>query len=153
MELEASPPSFTRADVLRVARSFLGTPFHHRGRSPGVGMDCAGLLICTARALGLVAPDFDVPEYRRAPDGTLIDWCERYMKRIEREAMRPGDAVALVVDADPQHLGILGDYRHGGLSIIHAASRRDGSGSVIETRLMFSRALRFVAAYALPGVD
>jgi cell wall-associated NlpC family hydrolase len=145
--------SVTRADVLRVARSYLGTPFHHRGRSPGVGLDCAGVPVCVARELALVAPDFDVPEYRMAPDGTLLTWCRRYMREVGRGAMRAGDVLAFVVDAEPQHLGILADYRHGGHSLVHAAQRRAGGGAVIETRLLFSRHLAFVAAFSLPGVD
>ena len=56
--------------------------------------------------------------------------------------------------ASPQHLGIVGNYWHGDtLSIIHAASIvPKGVGRVIETRLMFSQAMRFVAAYQMPGV-
>jgi hypothetical protein len=140
--------------IAEAARRYLGTPFHHMGRAPGVGLDCAGVLICAARDLGLVAADFDVPPYARVPDGgSLLRWCDQYMTRIPQGDMRAGDAVVVIVDRDPQHLGILGDYRHGGFSIIHAVSRADGSGSVVETRLMFSRAMRFVAAYRFPGVD
>jgi cell wall-associated NlpC family hydrolase len=142
----------TRADIVRVARSYLSTPFHHRGRLPGVGLDCAGILVCVARELGLMAPDFDVPPYTPTPDGrTMLAWCETYMTRVSQDAMQPGDAIVLITDVYPQHLAILGDYRHGGLSIIHAASNADPP-RVIETRLMFARNMRFVAAYALPGI-
>jgi hypothetical protein len=72
-----------------------------------------------------------------------------HMARIEREAAQPGDVIVVSFDAEPQHFGVLGDYRHGGLSIIHAASN---TGRVIETRLRFSEAMRFVAAFELPGV-
>lgn len=142
----------TRADVVRVARSYLGTPFHHMARQPGLGLDCAGVLVCVARELELVAPDFDVPPYTPTPDGSsMLAWCEQYMTRVEQADMQPGDAIVLITDVFPQHLGILGDYVHGGLSIIHAASNSHPA-RVIETRLMFSRIQRFVAAYALPGI-
>lgn len=144
-----------RADVVRVARSYLKTTFIHRARVPGVGLDCAGVVICTARALGLVAPDFDVPPYTMSAQGSvLMAWAEQYMRPVDIDYMQAGDVVALVVDTDKngdeQHLGILGDYVHGGLSIIHASSR---AGKVIETRLMFARGNRFAAAFALPGVE
>lgn len=143
-----------RTRIVEQARACLGTPFHHLGRQPGVGLDCAGLIICVARSLGVVAPDFDVPVYARQPDGhSLIKLCDRHMRRVPQARMQPGDVIVVIVDRDPQHMGFLGDYRHGGLSIIHAASRADGKGEVIETRLMFSRAQRFVAAYAMPGVE
>jgi cell wall-associated NlpC family hydrolase len=143
----------TRSDVVAAARGWLGTPFHHQARLKDVGVDCAGLLIGVARELDLVAPDFDVTNYSRVPDGSsLIAWCDQYMTRIPGEQMQPGHMVVVRMDIEPQHIGVLGDYRHGGLSIIHAVSVGPRQG-VIETRLMWSRAMGLVAAYALPGVN
>jgi len=142
----------TPLDVTRVARSYIGTPFHHMGRLPGVGLDCVGVLICCARELGLVAPDFDIPAYTPTPDGiTMLAWAKQYMTPLSREEIRPGNVILLITDTEPQHLAILGDYLHGGLSIIHAANSAKPP-RVIETRLMFSRVQRFVAVYALPGM-
>jgi cell wall-associated NlpC family hydrolase len=142
----------TRAEIISEARSWLGTPFQLQQRMKGVAVDCAGLVICVARALGIVAADFDVKGYSRRPDGRLLELCDKHLIRVGQNEMQPGDVVVASVDADPQHMGILGDHRHGGLSIIHAASHADGTGSVVETRLAFSRSLVFVAAYAFPGV-
>jgi cell wall-associated NlpC family hydrolase len=143
----------TLLDVTRVARSYIGTPFHHMGRLPSVGLDCVGVLICCARELGLVTPDFDIPAYTPTPDGTtMLAWAKEYMTPLPREEMRPGNVILLITDTEPQHLAILGDYLHGGLSIIHAANSAKPP-RVIETRLMFSRVQRFVAVYALPGMS
>jgi len=140
----------TRAQIVNAARQWLGTPFHHQARLKGVGCDCIGLVIGVARELGLIAPDFDISGYPRVPDGTtLMSTARQHMTEIDRAAMQPGDVVVVSFDKDPQHFGILGDYRHGGLSIIHGASN---PGRVIETRLMFSEHMKFVAAFALPGV-
>lgn len=139
----------TRADVVAEARTWLQTPWVHQHRTKGLAVDCAGLIIGVARQLALVAPDFDVNGYARQADGSLLEHCDRFMQRIHRQTMRPGDVLVLAVESDPQHMGILGDYRHGGLSLIHAAS---AAGRVVETRLMFARNLQYVAAYALPGV-
>ena len=145
----------TRADVVRVARSYLLTRWHHMGRLPSVGLDCAGVPVCIARELGLVAPDFDTPAYTKAPDGhSMIEWADKYMgPRVTAESMKPGHMLVARIEIDPQHIGIIGDYLHGGLSLIHAASRSDGTGCVVETRLVFTPRLRFVAAYQFPGVD
>lgn len=142
----------TRADVVRVARSFVGTPYHHLGRLPGVGMDCAGVLICTGRALALVAADFDLPTYSVNADGySMIAALDRFMgARVSAAEMQPGDAIIMKVDVHPQHIGIVGDYRHGGLSMIHAAANATPP-RVIETVLSM-RVVKFVAAYTLPGV-
>lgn len=144
----------SRAAFLAAARSFIGTPYHHMGRQPGIGLDCAGVVICAARAAGVVPADFDVPAYRRRPDASLLAWCDAHMERLTGAAeMLPGDVVVLEVDVDPQHLGVVGDHRFGWLSIIHALGRADGTGSVIEQRLAFARGRKFVAAFRVRGID
>lgn len=140
----------TRREIVTFSRLLVGTAFHHQGRLPGVGLDCAGVLIVIGRHFGIVAPDFDITGYSRTPSGRdMLTWLERYMVPTPQRQMAAGDAVAMIVDADPQHLGVLANHAHGGLSIIHATRDR----GVIETRLMFSRAQRFVAAYAFPGIQ
>lgn len=139
----------TRADVVAEARKWLGTPWIHQHRAKGCGVDCAGLVICVARDLGLLPAAFDITGYSRMPDGTLLAVCDEHMDRINRSAMQPGDVLVVATEHDPQHMGFLGDYRHGGLSLIHAASK---SGRVIETRLMFAINQKFRGAYALRGV-
>ena len=142
-----------RGDIVTEARTWTGTRYQHQQRMKGVAVDCAGLVIGVARELGLVPATFDVNGYPRRPDGvSLVAECDRWMYRITRAEMQPGDVIVLRFDTDPQHVGILADYRHGGLSIIHALSRGDGSGSVVEHRLDVTTLKRFVAAYRLPGV-
>lgn len=141
----------TRADVVAEARSWLQTPWVHQARTKGVAVDCAGLVIGVARELGLVEPDFDVNGYGRLPDGTLLQQCAEIMRPIQRTEMLPGDVLVVATDTEPCHMGIVGDYRHGGLSLIHAAM--GGLNRVAEHRLMFARNLRFKAAFALPGLD
>ena len=50
--------SVTRQEVVREAREWLGTPFHHQAREKGVGTDCGGLVGGVAVALGIVPPDW-----------------------------------------------------------------------------------------------
>lgn len=116
------------------------------GRSR-VGLDCAGLLICVARDLGIVAPDFDVPNYRMQADGrTLLNLCELHLEPAT--GLELGCVAVIAMDRYPQHLGIVGDYRHGGHSLIHACNAPSVKPArVIEHRLMFSRSTKFVAAY------
>ena len=142
-----------RAQVVEVARTWIKTPYHHQARLKGVGVDCVGVPIGVCRELGLVAPDFDVSGYSNVPDGkSLIRLASLHARPITMAEMQIGDMVAVGFDKDPQHFGILGDYRHAGFSIIHALGPGH-PGEVVETRLMFSRAMYFVAAFALPGVE
>lgn len=136
------------ADVVWAARAELGTPWMHQGRLPGFALDCAGLVIVTARRLGLLPADFDINGYSRVPDGSMAGVCERYMQPIGEIEL--GAVLLLAVHQDPQHLAIVGNYRHGGHSIIHAASR---AGRVIETRIMFAAGCQLRGIYRLPGVS
>jgi len=141
----------TCADVVAQARGWIGTPWHHQARLRGVGVDCVGLVIGVARELGLVAGEFDVGGYPRTPDGTTMMYMADLHMTRAAAPLQPGQIIVVAIDRYPQHVGVLGDYRHGGLSIIHAAALAHPP-RVIETRLMISRVMRFVAAFDLPGV-
>lgn len=138
--------------IVEVARSYLGTPFAHQGRMPGVGLDCAGVVIAIARELGMVAPDFDITGYGRTPDGkSLVGWCREHMTEIPKAEMRPGDVLCVAWENIPHHLAVLVDYKYGGLAIVHSIDQRGKKrGQVVEHRLVFSDRLKFVAAFRMP---
>jgi cell wall-associated NlpC family hydrolase len=141
----------TRADVVIEARTWVGTPYHHQARLKGVGVDCIGLVLGCAWALGLVGREFDIVGYTKQPDGHLMDLARVYMREIPADTMQAGNVIVLSLPDEPQHFGILADYRHGGLSLIHAFGA-DRTSCVIETRLMFTNVFKLVSAFALPGV-
>ncbi len=136
------------SDVVAAARSYLGTPYQHQARLKGVAVDCVGLILCVGRDLGHLPEGFDYSGYGRVPDGVLLrQRLEKHLREVPQSEMRPGDVVCIAFAKHPQHVGILGDYRHGGLSIIHAAMP---PGRVIETRLLFGPVMQFRAAYRFP---
>lgn len=135
--------------IVQTAREYLGTPYHHQGRVKGHGIDCVGLIVCVARECGRIDPSVEVTGYSRIPDGkSLMRHLHAHLDPIEKTDMQPGDVICVAFDKWPQHVGIVGNYWHGGLSIIHADNQR---GSVIETRLMFSDYMRYVAAFRFRG--
>jgi cell wall-associated NlpC family hydrolase len=143
----------SRIAIVAEARTWLKTPFHHQARVKHVGVDCAGLPICTGRALGCFPADMDVVGYARSPDGvSLLAYCDQWMKRIEPAEMDVGDVIVIRFELDPQHLGIVGDYPGGGFSMIHALGTADGRGRVVEHRLDEGTLERLVAVYRMPGV-
>ena len=134
-----------------VARQWIGTPYHHQARIPFKGVDCIGLLICAARVLGHVPPDFNITGYRRVPDGhSLMRHMREQFTEIEQSEMSPGDYVCIAFDRHPHHVGIIGAYPLGGLSLIHANSK---TGRVEESRLVFDESMRFVAAFRKVAVN
>ena len=139
-----------RAAVVAEARRWIGTPYQHQGRMHGVGVDCLGMLICVARELGVVATDFDINGYPRQPDGqTFQAGCAQYMLAIEAADALPGDVVSIAFNGHPMHAAILGDYAHGGLSMIHALFR---ARKVAEHRLDDLWLSRVVGWHRMSGV-
>lgn len=100
----------------QIALSYVGTPFRHQGRLPRTGtdpggLDCAGVIICVARQMKLVAPDFDVVNYAQQPDKTsIVEACDKYLVRVSRQQAQPSDVLVMRWDAWPQHLGVMGVY-------------------------------------------
>lgn len=107
----------TREDILRVARSLVGTKYRHGGRSRH-SVDCAGLLVVIAQELGI--PHTDAPVgYSRKPDGSLMKYLRENMVEVPIEEAQPGDVNVYFLDSatkEPQHVGIRTE--NGGL--IHA---------------------------------
>ena len=132
----------TREQVVRAAREWLGTPWHHQGRVKGVGVDCVGVVIGVARDLGLST--FDVTGYARRPaEGEVASGCWQHLAPVA--AAFPGDVLLFEVDGQPQHLGFATDI---GLLHAYAPMRR-----VVEHRLDDNWRGKIVAAFRLPGVD
>ncbi len=147
----------TRAEIVAEARTWLGVPFAHQGRTRA-GTDCGGLVGAVAVGAGIIPPSWWADEfdplhggYARTPShGTLQRICDSFMRPIDPEAIQPGDVVLMRFRTEPQHMGILGDYLHGGgLSLIHALS---SCGRVAEHRLALEWRRRIVGAYSMPGV-
>lgn len=136
----------TAADVVTAARSWIGTRWLHQGRAKGIGCDCAGLVIGVARELGLA--DVNIADYGRTPSrNQLIQRCSEHMQRVGAPAV--GCVALMQFEREPQHLGIVGDYPGGGLSLIHAYAQQR---RVVEHRLDDVWAGYVVAVFALPGV-
>jgi hypothetical protein len=120
-----------------------------------VGVDCGGLVGGVAIALGIVPATWwrDVfdPQFggygRQPANGTLQRVCESFMRRVL--APDVGDVLLMRFADEPQHLGIVGDYAHGGLSLVHALAR---AGRVVEHRLAPVWRARVVQGYSMPGV-
>lgn len=135
--------------TVATAREYIGTRYMHQARVKGVAVDCLGLIICVSREAGWVPSSYDVKGYRRLPDGhSLLAHLRAHFPEVSQADMRPGDVVCVAFDKHPHHVGFVGDYHLGGLSMIHAAP-----GGVVEQRLVFTSDMRFVAGFRTPGAN
>lgn len=105
----------TGADIVAAAHAQIGTPFVHQGRIPGKALDCAGLLVTVAAAIG--AEYVDVAGYSRIPTGVLAGVMESQpcLVRIKVAEATAGDVLVMRFAKDPQHLAVLA-----GDTIIHS---------------------------------
>lgn len=106
-------------EFVAAAMSMVGTPFGHQGRLPGHLLDCVGLAVCAARAVGFGLRDFTA--YRSKPQrGVLMQAFREQADPVEPGDERAGDLVAVAVRrrvaSDPHHVSIL----RGDGWIIHA---------------------------------
>lgn len=95
-----------RAQIVREARSWLGTPFHHQGRVKGVGVDCAGVAVEVAKACGLEWSD--AQGYGRLPyRGLFTKTIEAVTDPVDLADVLPGDLMVFTWRDDPQHVAIV----------------------------------------------
>jgi NlpC/P60 family putative phage cell wall peptidase len=148
-----------RADIVAVARTWIGTPFVHQGRIKGLGCDCVGIPLCVAQELG--ADDKDgqpmtgkmYASYSPQPEGNYVHrMCQKHLVQKPVRQMKPGDVISMNVISAPCHVGILGDAN--GLTIIHAYS--GASNKVVEQPMDVKwrrRIAGLAGCFAFPGVE
>lgn len=132
--------------IAEEARSWLGVPFMHQGRSRR-GVDCAGLVIVVGRAVGGFAPDWDFRNYQRQenPRQMIRLMNEHLLRRVDGEPERVGDIVVMHPKGSTSwHMGIVV-----GATVINAWSR---AGKVVEHPLQFEWVYRRRGVYCYPGV-
>ncbi len=133
-----------RLALIAFARSQIGVRFKHLGRVPGKRLDCLGKIVCGLQSIG--RPVKDKAAYGREPhkDGLHEGLIENLGLPVAD--YRPGDVLEMRFQGDPCHVGLVGDYLYGGLSLIHTSSE---FGEVIEHVLDDLWRSRIAWAYAL----
>ncbi len=130
-------------DIIAAARACLGTPFRHQGRIPGSALDCAGLVVAVAEAIG--AEYIDQVGYGRVPAENQLAMALENQPCLARVAScLPGDVLLLSFGGEPQHLAI-----SAGTTLIHAW---ETIGRVCEHRFDARWRSRVVQVYRFAGV-
>jgi cell wall-associated NlpC family hydrolase len=139
--------------LVEAARRYKGTRFRHRGRTPRA-VDCVGLGILAYRDCGVVLPDFVLYSTEPSAQGPLLEQHLTvalgppvHVGPILPAQLQVGDVVAMRFAKAPHHVGIIGDYRFGGFSLIHS----DGhTGRVLEQRLAPDMVARITHVFRRP---
>jgi len=112
----------TRAEIVRLARAWIGTPYHHQASLAGVGTDCLGVVRGVWRALYGCEPGILPPYTRDWAEGsgreTLLEAARQHLVEIDRVDVLPGDVLVfrLRPTLPAKHAAILAT----GTTMIHA---------------------------------
>jgi cell wall-associated NlpC family hydrolase len=93
------------------ALSWLGTPYHHMASLKGIGVDCATLLVCSAKEAGLIPQNFSAGNY--TPQWNLNRTAQTYLATIGKVCVevppppRSGDIVVFKFGRVFAHGGIV----------------------------------------------
>ena len=109
-----------RTRIVRSARDWLGTPYHHRAAVKGAGADCAMFPLAIYRECGVIPADYGPPEYSWQWHLHRSD--ELYLAEVEKFAVEspgppmPGDFVVFKFGRTFSHGAIVLDWP----TIIHS---------------------------------
>jgi hypothetical protein len=139
--------------IVAAARTLLRTPYAHQGRVAGLAADCAFVPIYAAHQIGMDVQHLFIARYGRHPvPAEMRAALDDNLDRIPTDDIGISDVVWMRFDGEPQHLGVVGDYVHGGLSLIHAYNGA-GVNKVIEHRLDETWRRRIVAAWQFREIE
>lgn len=109
----------TRQQVVTEALTWIGTPYHPRGRIKGVGVDCAQLPAAVYEATGMiphVEPEYPPDWHLHRDEDLYVQWVLRFAHEITEAEAGPGDLVLWLWGRAYSHGGILVD----GHNVVHA---------------------------------
>lgn len=143
----------TREDIVNEATSWYETPYHHKARLKGVGVDCAMLVAGVAIQLNILPTDFVIPEYSvqwhlHNDEEKLLEILDgvNCIKLANKEDAQLGDILTFQYGRVTSHLGILINDNQ----IIHA---RVDFGKVVINDLDEDMLNRWTNTYRFPGVE
>ena len=122
--------------IVRIARSWIGTPYVHQASAKGAGCDCLGLLRGVVRELIGTEPETPPPyspDWAEATGAeTLYSAMLRHLTEIGPAELAPGDIALFRMAArgPAKHCGIVAS-KNGALTVIHSRQSKRVSEEVL----------------------
>jgi hypothetical protein len=137
--------AYTRDDIVKAGRSYIGTPFKFRGRSR-LGIDCVGLLYCIGQDIGF--PIEDDQTYSKFPEPDKFrNIIYAHSKPGDANNLRNGTVAMFKQSIYPLHCGVL-VVDNTGIKVINANMK---SRKVVEENWAVWRSL-LLDLREFPGV-
>lgn len=106
-------------DIIDQARTYIGVPFRHQGRSRLAGIDCVGLVACVGKDLGIINHDYTA--YSMLPNPEEMRYhLNIALRKVSIKEMEPGDVLYMRFSENPQHVAIYTEKN----TIIHSYLKR-----------------------------
>lgn len=150
--LSSGADKLFRLKAVRIARTWLGTPYRHQASTKGAGADCLGLIRGIWRELYGYEPEIPPPytsswgEYNHTEP--LLNAARRNMREIPISKIDAGDILLfrMKTNTPAKHLAIFTENTGFEQTMIHAYS----GSSAIETYLSTPWLSRLTSAFRLP---
>jgi len=140
-----------RADIIRTAKSWIGTPYKHQASVKGVGTDCLGLIRGVWRAHygdePMKIPPYTMDWGERSRGETLLRAARQALTPVALKDARPGDVMLFRMQPTGpcKHAAIMSS----GTNFIHAYSGQ----AVTESFLVPYWQRRWAYSFAFPDVQ
>lgn len=142
-----------RTEIITIAQTWLGTPYHHHARLKGVGVDCAQLVAGVALEVGLMTakqaeaiPNYPTQWHLHNHEEKLLEQLELFgCIQVDKSGTRVGDIVCFKFGRTTSHLGIMINETQ----FIHA---RFDIKRVVCNTMNEDWAKRWTYTYKFPGV-
>jgi hypothetical protein len=146
-------PSFqvvSRLEIVKRARAWKETPYHHQAMLRGVGCDCLGLLGGVAKDIGF---EIDMPmDYSMYPENyRLKEGMDEQLDSIEKPGVGSVGLFWFMDERYPQHVCIISETADliTDCYMVHSYASK---GKVVEHRLGRVWKRRLIQFYDIPGV-
>lgn len=105
-----SQPCLKQLQIKSAAEGWLRTPYHHKAKIKGVGVDCAQLLIAVFQETALLPAGFDAGHYPQdwhlhRGEPLYLNWIKQYCERVETHEI--GDIALFCYGRCDSHAGIV----------------------------------------------
>lgn len=151
-DLEIAFPNNANAQALKIAQTWIGTPYRHQGNTKSVGCDCLGLIRGIWRELYGAEPEAPPAYSRRWAEITrnepLLAACQRWLIAVDENTPNQDGMLLLFrwhKGSAAKHLGIMAGADH----FIHAYSGQ----SVLRSSLVPSWRRRIAGRFHFPPCD
>jgi len=135
-------------NVIQEARSYLGVPWRHQGRTRK-GVDCVGFILLALIKSGIKMKE--IRGYARTPDGIALKKIMDEEVTTEnipiQEDLKVGDILLFRIRHHPQHVALVTDSCTSEFGMIH--SFNGGERKVVEHDLVDYWRQKIVAIYRL----